>query len=145
MQPMGSAPPWVGARSAKHRNAVQRTVTELLDELAPERILSRGDAAKILIQQHRTPNGCVLQGPNAALTISWFADTSQSFGELHIVVWSGVVSRRGAPPPLENAAMTKQLVLTPIDGPLWRTADGTEYTTPALVAHCSALLEEAMA
>ena len=138
------ARPWAGARSAKHRSAVQRNVTALLDALAPDRIRSKPEPGKILIDQYRTPTGCILQGQTAALSISWFMDNSQSFGELQIVVWSGVVSRRGVPKPAEGAAMTQQLMLKPVDGPAWRTADGTEYDTPSLVAHCSALLEAAM-
>src|SRR5687768_4982442 len=109
------APPWTAGRSAKQKNAVQRNVTALLDELAPERILRRTDPAKVLIEQHRTPSGCVLQAPAGALSVSWFADDSQALGELHIVVWSGVVSRRGAPARRDGATVVKELVLTPID------------------------------
>lgn len=141
-----SAPPWGGARSAKQKNAVQRNVTALLNALAPERILGRGEAVKVAVEQHRAPSGCILQAPTAALSVSWFQDEGRELGELHVVLWSGVVSRRGAPVPRDAATIQKQLVFTPIDPPsdgrLWRAADGTEYDTPALVGYCIALLEQ---
>src|SRR2546423_376832 len=95
-----SASSWTSSRSAKEKNAVQRAVTALLDELAPERALKRADAPPVPVEQHRTPNGCVLQAASAALSVSWFADpTSDSaLGELHVITWRGTVSRRGRPP-----------------------------------------------
>ena|SRR5688500_15693676 len=140
-----SAAPWTAARSPKAKNAVQRNVTALLDELAPEKVLSRADPLKLVIEEHRTPSGCVLQGPSAALSISWFPDSDDA-GELHVVVWRGIVSRRGAPPPREQAVAVKELVLFPIeasaDDKVWRTADGARYDTASLAAYCLALLEE---
>ena len=60
-------PPWTRAPSAKAKNAVQRSVTALLDELAPERVLTRGEQLRPPIEQHRTPTGCVLQAAAAAV------------------------------------------------------------------------------
>src|SRR5665811_852370 len=100
--------PWTASRSAKEKNVVQRAVTALLDQLAPERVLKRGDQ--------------------------------------HVIVWSGTVSRRGRAANPEGAKILKELVLLPIEAPLtdyvWRAADGTEYDTATLAAHCIALLEE---
>lgn len=139
---------WNAAPSVKAKAAVQRNVTALLDELAPERVLTRGDRTKLRVEQYRTPNGCVLQASMAALTVSWFteADSEDRLGELHVVVWRGVVSRRGAPPVRDRATMVKELVLFPIappaDANLWRTGDGKEFDTPKLAAECLAMLEE---
>jgi hypothetical protein len=143
-----AAPPWTAGRNAKQKNAVQRNVNALLNALAPERTLTRGETAKVLIEQHRTPSGCVLQAPAAALSVSWFESDTQSLGELHIVLWSGVVTRRGTPARGDGATILAELVLAPIDPPndgrIWRAKDGKEFDTPALAAHCLALLEDAM-
>lgn len=139
--------PWSASRSAKEKNAVQRSVTALLDELAPERVLKRVEHLQGAIEQHRTPTGCVLQAPNAAISVSWFADaaTEAPLGELHVLVWNGVVARRGARRKAEGAKMTSELVLRPIEAPaddcVWRATDGTDYDTAALAARCLALLE----
>ncbi|GAC1411974.1 MAG: hypothetical protein NVSMB53_08550 [Gemmatimonadaceae bacterium] len=140
--------PWTASRSAKEKNVVQKAVTALLDQLAPERVLKRGDQLKTDIEQHRTPNGCVLQGPNAAVSVSWFSKAGKDspLGELHVIVWRGIVSRRGRAANPDGAEIRKELVLLPIEAPsddcVWRAADGTEFDTPALAAHCIALLEK---
>jgi hypothetical protein len=145
-----AAPPWSSSPSAKEKNVVQRAVTALLDELAPEKVLSRGERLRAPVEQHRTPNGCVLQAPTAAVSVSWFADAGNdaALGELHIVVWRGVVSRRGAPPRPEGATIVTELVLRPIERPttdyVWRAANGTEYDTQSLAAQCLAMLEQQM-
>jgi hypothetical protein len=132
----------------KEKNAVQRVVTSLLDGLAPERVLSRGERVHGPIEQHRTPTGCVLQAATAAISVSWFVDgnTQDTPGELHVLVWRGVVALRGAVRKKENAVLMKELVLAPVaqaNGEhVWRAADGSEYDTAALTAHCIALLEE---
>jgi hypothetical protein len=141
-------PPWTRAPSAKAKNAVQRSVTALLDELAPERVLTRGEQLRPPIEQHRTPTGCVLQAAAAAVSVSWFADagTDAPLGELHVVVWRGIVSRRGSPARPEGATIVMQMELRPVErpsgDPVWRATDGTEYDTTSLAAHCIALLEE---
>jgi len=140
--------PWTASRSAKEKNVVQRAVTALLDQLAPERVLKRGDQLRLTVDQHRTPNGCVLQGPTAAVSVSWFSKTGKDtpLGELHVIVWSGIVSRRGSVANPEGAKVLKELVLRPIEAPrndhVWRAADGTEFDTAGLAARCIALLEE---
>ena len=127
---------------------MQRAVTALLDELAPERVVKRVERAPMSIEQHRTPNGCVLQAPTAALSVSWFPDPADdsALGELHVVVWRGVVSRRGSPRKPGGAAVTRELVLRPVERPsdefVWRDSDGTSYDTDLLAAKCLALLDE---
>src|SRR6267154_345731 len=139
--------PWTASRSAKEKNVVQRAVTALLDQLAPERVLKRGDQLQLTVEQHRTPNGCVLQAPTAAVSVSWFSKTGKDspLGELHVIVWSGIVSRRGRAANPEGAKILKELVLRPIESPstedVWRAEDGTEYDTAGLAAHVIALLE----
>ena len=72
--------PWTASRSAKEKNVVQRSVTALLDQLAPERVLKRGDQLQLKVEQHRTPNGCVLQAPTAAVSVSWSSGAAPSPG-----------------------------------------------------------------
>src|SRR6266480_1303909 len=88
---------WDSSPSAKAKSAVERSVTQLLDELAPERVLKRVGELKGPVEQHRTPTGCVLQAADCAVSVSWFADASKGavFGELHVLVWRGKVARRG--------------------------------------------------
>ena len=130
----------------KEKNAVARAVTALLDELAPERVLRRVEALGA-VEQHRTPSGCVLQAPTAAVSVSWFAPggSQTTLGELHIVVWRGTLSRRGSPRQKEGATIVAELMLRPIEQPAddlqWRDTDGKEYDTASLAAHCLALLE----
>src|SRR5207302_1886560 len=52
---------WSSSPSARAKSAVQRSVTQLLDELAPERVLKRVGEVRGPVEQHRTPTGCVLQ------------------------------------------------------------------------------------
>jgi len=141
---------WSASPSAKERNAVQRAVTALLDELAPERVLGRGPQLRGTVEQHRTPTGCVLQAATAALSVSWFVDTGTDtgFGELHVLAWRGTLSRRGSAQRPDGASIVSELVLHPIERPttdaVWRATEGTEYDTAALAAHCVRLLEEQM-
>ena len=145
------ANPWTAAPTAKEKNAVQRAVTALLDELAPERVVKRGDRLALPVEQHRTPSGCVLQAPKAALSVSWFPEAADDalFGELHVVVWKGVVSRRGSPKRAEGATVVKELVLRPVERPrdesVWRDDEAKTYDTAALAAQCLALLQEQVA
>lgn len=135
---------WFGARSIKARTAFRRHVTALLDALAPEKILGKADPAKLPIEQHRTPDGCVLQAPAAALQVSWYADKDDAPASLHVVVWKGVVSRRGAP-PRGGATVVHEEVYSPAETPadekVWQRADGTRIDTQALADHCLTLLE----
>ncbi|MEO8575859.1 MAG: hypothetical protein ABI556_04125 [Gemmatimonadales bacterium] len=139
---------WGSSQSAKEKTAVLRNVNALLDALAPERALKRADAIKGPVDQHRTPNGCVLQGQGGAVSVSWFLDSRSrdTLGELHVNVWRGVVSRGGSSyRKAERATLVSELVLTPITGSLvdcvWRAEDGTEYDTASLVTHCTDLLQ----
>jgi hypothetical protein len=144
--PIASA--WSGSPTAKEKNAVQRSVTALLDELAPERVLKRVVQLPDPVEQHRTSTGCVLQAAAAAVSVSWFpgAGTDAFFGELHVVVWHGTVTRRGAPRSRTGATIAAELILRPIEPPtddcLWQATDGTQYDTASLAAKCTALLEE---
>ena len=137
------------APTAKEKSAIQRSVTELLDTLAPHRVVKRSDPEPRAIEPYRTPAGCVLQADDAALSVSWFADTrgSDGAGELQISVWRGVVSRGGssyrrpakATVVLEETARPLQSSLT---GAVWRNDSGIEFDTAALAAHCMDLLNQ---
>lgn len=141
-------PTWSASPKAKVKNAVQRSVTALLDELAPERVLKRVEALRGPVEQHRTPKGCVLQAAEAAVSVSWFADSGNDsvLGELHVVVWRGTVTRRGNPGNTKGATVVAELVLHPIEPPaedcVWQSTDGTQYDTATLTAKCLALLED---
>lgn len=138
---------WNVPPTPKERNAVQRLVDNLLDELAPERATKRGDYPVNPVVAHRTPSGCILQAADTALSVSWFAEATDAtaLGELHVVLWRGVVSRRGSPKPAQGAVEIRDLALRPVERPtddrVWRAADGTLYTGDALAAYCLALLE----
>ena len=145
---VGPSPSWRAPSTAKAKNAVQRTVTALLDELAPERVLTRSEQLRGPVEQHRTPTGCVLQAATAAVSVSWFAGTGDDplLGELRVVVWRGIVSRRGSPKRREGATVVTEMALHPIERPsnecAWRATDGSEYDTAALAALCTRLLNE---
>ncbi len=145
--PNRSAPQWSTSPSAKAKNAVQRSVTALLDELAPERVLRRVEALTGTVEQHRTPTGCVLQASDCAVSVSWFPDAAKdaALGELRVIVWRGKVTRRGGPRTPKNATVVEEMVLRPIEPPadelVWLAADGTRYDTATLAAKCLALLE----
>jgi hypothetical protein len=133
--------------SLKERNAVQRSVERLLDELAPEKALRRSESPPLAIEAHRTPSGCVLQGPTAALSVSWFADASEdlTLGELQVVLWRGTVARRGAARPPKGAVVARELVLHPedagVDGCVWKAVDGQRFDSASLAAYCVRLLD----
>jgi hypothetical protein len=142
---------WNASPSAKAKNAVQRSVTELLDELAPERVLKRVGQVQGAVEQYRTPSGCVLQAADCAVSVSWFADPTKDavLGELHVVVWRGKVARRGTTRTPKGATIVADLILRPIEPPaedcLWEATDGTRYDTASLAAKCLALLEAQIA
>ena len=138
---------WNSSPSTKTKSAVQRSVTQLLDELAPERVVRRVGELKGPVEQHRTPTGCVLQAADCAVSVSWFGDATKdaALGELHVLVWRGKVARRGSARPPKGATVVADLILRPIDPPadecLWQANDGTRYDTASLAARCLALLE----
>src|SRR2546427_1252768 len=140
-------PQWSTSPTAKTRNAVQRSVTALLDALAPERVLKRVEHLEGSVEQYRTPTGCVLQAADCAVSVSWFADATKdaALGELHILVWRGKVARRGSPRSPKNATLVAELVLRPIEPPaddcIWQATDGARYDTASLTAHVLSLLE----
>jgi hypothetical protein len=137
------------APTFKERNAVEREVTRLLDELAPERANPRATRVAAAIEQHRSPNGCILQAENAALSVTWYREATDQdrVGELQIMLWSGVVSRRGAQSRTPATVVTQE-VLNPIeystDDAVWVAGDGKRYSTAALIAHCLEMLERQM-
>jgi hypothetical protein len=142
---------WNSSPTAKAKSAVQRSITQLLDELAPERALTRVAQLPGTVEQHRTPTGCVLQAADSAVSVSWFADPTKeaALGELHVVVWRGKVTRRGNARPPKGATVVADLVLRPIEPPadecLWQATDGSRYDTASLAAKCLALLETQIA
>ena len=137
-----------GAHTYKEKGAVQRSVNALLDQLAPEKTLTRGERLPAEVERHRTPSGCIMQGRDGAVSVSWIADEVKgaTLGELHIIAWRGTVARRGATRNTRGATIASELTLKPIeppeDGDLWRDSDGTRYNTLSLAAKCMALLQQ---
>jgi hypothetical protein len=133
--------------TSKEKGNVQRSVNALLDELAPERTLTRTERVPVPVERHRSPTGCVLQAADYAVTVSWF-DESQgaSLGELHVIVWNGTVARRGATRHTKGATVITETILYPIeppeDGKIWRATDGARYDTIGLVAKVLSLIQE---
>jgi hypothetical protein len=146
----GNSAPRPTPPTAKEKNVVQRAVNALLDSLAPERATTRADRLPAMIEQHRTPTGCVLQAPTAAVSLSWFPDSANdaSLGELQVFVWEGIVSRRGSAQRPDGAKVTREFVLRPVERPtdesVWRAEDGTTYNVQQLSAYCLELLNEQM-
>ena len=140
---------WTTSSTMKERNTIQRAVNALLDELAPERPASRSGREPQALERYRTPSGCVLQAPAEAVTVSWFPESSgdANLGELHVLLWSGVVTRRGSPPRPGGSTVVRETVLRPmdagLDGAVWRTEDGTTYDTSALAEYCLSLFTPA--
>jgi hypothetical protein len=135
------------APTAKEKSAIHRSVVELLDTLAPPRVVRRGDPEIRAIEPYRTPAGCVLQAQDAAISVSWFADAraNNSVGELQISVWKGVVSRGGSSyrRPAKATVVSEETARplhTSSSGAVWRSDNGTEFDTPALAAYCMNLL-----
>jgi hypothetical protein len=142
---------WNAPATAKDRNAVQRSVKQLLDALAPERTTSRSERAPAQIEPYRTPTGCVLQAPTAALSVAWFpgAASSSDLGEMHVVLWRGSVTRRGGGVPRESASVIREFTLRPVEvspeGTRWREdGDDVVFDTQGLADHCRVLLTEQM-
>ena len=138
---------WTNARSAKEKTAVRRSLTALLDELAPERVLTRIKELQGPVEQYRTPGGCVLQAATAAVSVTWFdpGPNDTSLGQLRIIVWNGRVARRGTTNSGKGATTVAEVELHPIEKPaddkVWRSSEGEEFTSAGLASHCLHLLE----
>jgi hypothetical protein len=140
---------WNAPTTAKVKNAVQRSVKTLLDLLAPERATTRSERAPVQIEPYRTPSGCVLQAPTAALSVAWFPGSASGsdLGSLNVVLWRGIVTRRGGGVQQEGASVIREWTLRPVelspDAPRWREdGDGAVFDTQGLADHCRALLNE---
>lgn len=144
-----SAARWHDGPSSKQRTAVQRMVRTLLDQLAPERPPARAGLPQPPVQLLRSPRGCILQTNTRAVSVSWFpvSDSAATLGELHVIVWDGVVARPGSANRATSGAVSLgETLLRPEAGPddawLWRGVDGEGWSTEALVARCHALLAD---
>ena len=142
----GTTARWTDPLTNKQRAAVQREVTRLVDELAPQRAPARPGAATPAVQCHRLPRGCVLQGAERAVSLSWFPASAgeDAFGELQLVTWRGVVSLPGSAAKRAGATMIGELILVPIEteSGVWRwQGAGTDLDTDGVVARCRTLLD----
>lgn len=131
----------------RQRTATRRSVQLVLDELAPQRSPGRNERPTGAVEAYRTGYGCVLQGPEAALSVSWYADESASDdkGELHVRAWRGVVSRRGRG-SRSGATIAAEVVLRSVPSSsadcAWVASDGTAYDAGAVVLLCRAMLAQ---
>jgi hypothetical protein len=160
---------WTDPPTHKARAGVQRAVERLLGVLAPERTVVRATRPPEPVERYRTPSGCILQAPTAAVTVSWFPDVAgdAGFGELQVLAWRGVVSRPGSARRAPGGAtITRALVLRPEERAVrvargttdadgtddgeaasaavewgWRAEDGARYDSDTLAAYCLSLLE----
>jgi hypothetical protein len=139
---------WANHPSTKEKLAAQKCATALLDSLAPESPVVRAGRPRSRIERHRTPGGCVLQAAHAAISVSWFPEAADGspLGELRVIVWDGVVVRRGAASGGKGAKVIAEMTFVPLDPPrgahVWKSSDGGSYTTPALAELCLELLEQ---
>ena len=141
---------WAERPTIAQRTAAQQAVARLFDILAPQRPPGRRDEQAPATLRHRSPTGCILQGPERAVTVSWFADSVNdlTLGELQLITWDGQVARPGAPRrPGAGATTVTQETFTPVDGGagkgwIWRDAAGVTYDAEALAARCHTLLDE---
>ncbi|HTL96776.1 MAG TPA: hypothetical protein VL157_14605 [Gemmatimonadaceae bacterium] len=100
----------------QQRAAARRELERLLDKLVADikhRIPGPGAAAaaeqsESALLPYRSPDRCVVQGAERAVSVSWFAAqfTDVSLGELQVIEWRGVVAVRGATRRRESAAAT---------------------------------------
>ena len=110
-------------------------------------MLKRSEQLRVPVEQHRTPTGCVLQAPTTAVSVSWFSGAGNDpvLGELRVVVWRGVVSRRGSPKQKEGAggqrdraSPDRESIRRPgVEDDQWR-----RYDTPGLALLCTKLLDQ---
>lgn len=98
----------------QQRAAARRELERLLDKLVVDikhRIPGPGataEHAESALVPYRSPDRCVVQGADRALSVSWFPAqfTDVSLGELQVIEWRGVVAVRGAARRRESAAAT---------------------------------------
>lgn len=135
--------------TSRQRMGAQQAAARLLDALAPERPPARRDDPSPTVQRVRSPRGCVLQGAQRAVSVSWFPPLASdaSLGELQVIGWHGTVSRPGGgrQAPGSAEAISRE-VLVPVENAgeawTWQTADGRSYDVSALTARCHAFLED---
>ena len=129
----------------RQRTAVQHEVTRLLDALAPERTPQRRatPAPEPAVRAYRWPARCILQGPEQAVSVSWFpaGRDDESLGEMLVIHWRGVVSLPGATRRAgEEAVAVRSLLLHPEERAgtwEWRTVEGDpSLETSALATFC---------
>ena len=140
----------------QQRAAARRELERLLDKMVADikhRIPGPGVSAEqsdSALVPYRSPDRCVVQGAERAVSVSWFAAqfTDVSLGELQVIEWLGVVAVRGATRRRESAAATilradvyRQVQTS--EGWGWQPAGPDEapiLSTDALAAACLAPL-----
>jgi hypothetical protein len=136
-------------RAARQRAAIQREIGRLLDELAPEQSL-RHETPAPAVTRHRTPGRCILQGAQAAVSVSWFPGRADDdgLGELIVINWRGVVSLPGSAQRATSAAVpVDTLLFRPVESESasweWHAESGARaLDTDALATYCRALLDQ---
>ena len=135
--------------SAKQRAGVEQAVRRVLDALVPEKAPPRRAEPRGVVQRHRSPRGCILQGETGAVTVSWFpaGAADETLGELHVIAWAGVVSRPGATQRAAGGARpVAETRLRPVahtataEPWAWRAGDGTVLDCGTVAERCLTLL-----
>ena len=153
----GVAASEAGSRlTPQQRAAARRELERLLDKLVADikhRIPGPGamaEPSESALLPYRSPDRCVVQGSDRAVSVSWFAAqfTDVSLGELQVIEWRGVVAVRGATRRRESQAATilradvyRQVQTT--DGWGWQpsgSGDALVLSTENLAAACLAPL-----
>ena len=138
-----------GWPSAKQRAGVEQAVRRVLDALVPEKAPPRRAEPRGVVQRHRSPRGCILQGETGAVTVSWFpaGAADETLGELHVIAWAGVVSRPGATQraaggarPVGEARLRPVAATATAEPWAWRAGDGTVLDCGTLAERCLTLL-----
>jgi len=158
-EPAGIVGGDAGSRlTPQQRAAARRELERLLDKLVAD-IKHRmptpgaavtGENGETTLVPYRSPDRCVVQGAEGALSVSWFPAqfTDVSLGELQVIEWRGVVAVRGAVRRRESAAASivradvYRQVQTP-DGWGWQPStpgDAPVLSTEELAAACLAPL-----
>jgi hypothetical protein len=135
--------------TSRQKMGAQQAAARLLDALAPERPPARRDEASPTVLRVRSPRGCVLQGAERAVSVSWFPPLASdaTLGELQVIGWRGIVSRpgHGRQAPGSAEAVCHE-VLVPIDNGgdswVWKSVDGRTYDVGGLTERCNELLAD---
>jgi hypothetical protein len=133
----------------QERTSAHREPMLLMDSLATRYPSPGKHGTPTGIELRRTPDRCVIQADEVAVSVSWFAPRlgDSTAGELQIISWTGTVTMPGAPArPGKGATMGTarifHLMRAGAGKWCWRGEgkNGSTYSSEDLVALCAKLL-----